>query len=309
LIFTNCAMRNLSEFYEEINQTPPAALNTSVGHFNIFNVQELYRKAQGRPTMSYNRRTYHKISLIHGRNQVEYANEVIEVKKYALLFSTPRVPYHYIPQDLNQEGFFCVFTDTFLPKHNGDSGFEDLPLFHSDFHPVFLLDQGQYDYLFTHFVKMDTELNSDYAFKYDLIRNYIMELVHFGQKLQPAPSQQTPQNASKRITALFLELLERQFTLESPDQQIQLRSPGDFADRLSFHVNYLNKALKESTELTTSSIISRRIAREAQYLLKETPWNVSEIANSLGFEEPAHFSNFFKKYTGASPLQYRNRMI
>jgi AraC family transcriptional activator of pobA len=302
-------MRDLSEFYEEINQTPPAALNRSVGHFNIFDVQELYRKAHGKPPMSYNRRTYHKISLIHGKNRVEYADEVIQVDKYALLFSTPRVPYHYIPLDLEQEGFFCIFTDAFLPKIGEETGFEDLPLFRSDFHPVFILDQMQYDFLLAHFVKMNAELNSDYAFKYDLIRNYIMELVHFGQKLQPAPSQQVPQNASKRITSLFLELLERQFTLESPDQQIELRSPGDFADRLSLHVNYLNKALKESTELTTSAIISRRIAREAQYLLKETPWNVSEISSCLGFEEPAHFSNFFKKYTGSSPLQYRNRTI
>src|SRR5690606_11358158 len=177
LIFTMPAMRNLSDFYEEINHTPPATLDKSVGHFNIFNVQELYRKAQGKPPMSYNRRTYHKISLIRGRNRVEYADEVIQVEGYALLFSTPRVPYHYIPQDLDQEGFFCVFTDTFLPKNSEETGFEELPLFHSDFHPVFLLDEAQYDYLAAHFSKMDGELNSDYAFKYDLIRNYIMELV------------------------------------------------------------------------------------------------------------------------------------
>jgi AraC family transcriptional activator of pobA len=259
--------------------------------------------------MSYNRRTYYKISLIHGKNRVEYANEVIQVEEYALLFSTPRVPYHYLPQDLNQEGFFCVFTDSFLPKNTDGSGFDELPLFHSDSHPVFLLDKSQYDVLFSHFLKMNAELNSDYAFKYDLIRNYIMELVHFGQKLQPAPPHNTHQNASKRITSLFLELLERQFTLDSPDQRIQLRSPSDFADRLSLHVNYLNKALKEETELTTSSIINGRIAREAQYLLKETSWNISEISNSLGFEEIAHFSNFFKKHTDSSPLQYRFRSL
>jgi AraC-like DNA-binding protein len=33
---------------------------------------------------------------------------------------------------------------------------------------------------------------------------------------------------------------------------------------------------------------------------------VSEIAYSLGFEEVAHFSNFFKKHTSLSPLHYRN---
>ncbi len=302
-------MRDLSEFYKEIKQAPPSALETNIGHFNIFDVRELYLKAKGKPPMTYNRRTYHKISLIHGKNRIEYADEIINVEDYALLFSTPRVPYHYLPQDLNQEGFFCVFSDSFLPKSSDGSGFEELPIFHSDFHPVFLLDKSQYEQLYAHFQKMNAELGSDYAFKYDLIRNYVMELVHFGQKLQPVPSQYTLQNASKRITALFLELLERQFTLESPGQRIQLRSPSDFADRLSLHVNYLNKALKEATELTTSSIINGRIAREAQYLLKETPWNISEISNSLGFEETAHFSNFFKKHTGISPLQYRSKTL
>jgi AraC-like DNA-binding protein len=33
---------------------------------------------------------------------------------------------------------------------------------------------------------------------------------------------------------------------------------------------------------------------------------VSEIADVLGFEEVAHFSNFFKKHTGLSPLKFRN---
>ena len=302
-------MRDLSEFYQEINQEPPVNLGTDIGHFNIFEVKKLYEGAKEKPKMTYNRRTYHKISLIHGKNRVEYANEIIEVNDFALLFSTPRVPYHYLPQDLNQDGFFCVFSDSFLPKTNDGGGFEELPLFHSEFHPVFLLDQSQYQVLYSHFEKMNVELNSDYKYKYELIRNYIMELVHFGQKLQPAPTHNPVQNSTRRITSLFLELLERQFTLESPDQKIQLRSPADFADRLSVHVNYLNKVLKESTEMTTSSIITSRIAKEAQFLLRETPWNISEIAFCLGFEETAHFSNFFKKHIGSSPLKYRDRIL
>jgi AraC-like DNA-binding protein len=39
--------------------------------------------------------------------------------------------------------------------------------------------------------------------------------------------------------------------------------------------------------------------------LRQTDWNVSEIAYSLGFEEVAHFSNFFRKHTSTSPLGFR----
>jgi AraC family transcriptional regulator, transcriptional activator of pobA len=105
---------------------------------------------------------------------------------------------------------------------------------------------------------------------------------------------------------LFVELLERQFPIASPDQQLELRTAKDYADRLAIHVNHLNKVLKENTGKTTTEVITGRIAQEARILLKQTDWNISEIAFALGFEEVAHFSNFFKKQAGISPLAFRS---
>jgi AraC family transcriptional regulator, transcriptional activator of pobA len=64
--------------------------------------------------------------------------------------------------------------------------------------------------------------------------------------------------------------------------------------------------LKETTGRKTTEIINGRITEEAKILLKQTQWNVSEIAYSLGFDEVAHFSNFFKKHTSVSPLKFRD---
>jgi AraC family transcriptional activator of pobA len=44
---------------------------------------------------------------------------------------------------------------------------------------------------------------------------------------------------------------------------------------------------------------------EAKALLKHTDWNIADIAYALGFEEPAHFNNFFKKQALASPKSFR----
>jgi AraC-like DNA-binding protein len=70
-------------------------------------------------------------------------------------------------------------------------------------------------------------------------------------------------------------------------------------------VNHLNKVLKENMGKTTTDIISSRIIQEAKILLKQTDWNISEIAYSLGFEEVAHFSNFFRKQTSLAPVVFR----
>jgi AraC-like DNA-binding protein len=52
-------------------------------------------------------------------------------------------------------------------------------------------------------------------------------------------------------------------------------------------------------------VISERLLQEAKILLKHTDWNISEIAYSLGFEEPTHFNNFFKKNIQLTPRQFR----
>lgn len=305
---------SLEEFYRQISAKAeldiarllPGGLNKEIGHFNVFSIADVSKGMSDGRQMPYNRRAYYKISLINGRNRAEYADKVINIDKSALLFATPKVPYHWIPQDEDQSGYFCVFTDEFLMPSRSGIVLDELPIFRSGGHPVFQLSDESRDELHAIFTKMYREISSGYAFKYDLLRNYVLELIHYGQKLQPASVLHPAHSASARITSLFIELLERQFPIESPGQTLMLRSAKDYADRLSVHVNHLNKVLKEHMGKTTTDVISGRVLQEAKILLKQTDWNVSEIAYSLGFEEVAHFSNFFRKQTSQSPVHFRN---
>lgn len=297
---------SLQEFYDEITQRFPAEIGNQIGHFNVFRIADLQKKAGGKSTMPYDRRSYYKISLIIGRNRAEYADKVIEIEKSALLFATPKIPYHYLPYDDQQTGQFCIFTSEFITPANSGIILDELPLFKSGGYPIFELTDSQTEELKVIFEKMQNELVSDYAFKYDLLRNYLQELIHYGQKLQPATALYPMHNASARVSSLFLELLERQFPIESVDQQLRLRTAKDFADTLAVHVNHLNKVLKENTGHTTTDLIAERLIREAKIILKQTNWNISEIAYCLGFEQLAHFSNFFRKHTQLSPLAYRS---
>jgi AraC family transcriptional activator of pobA len=303
----------LNDFYKQtsagIGTEPgyllPDGITREIGHFNVFNIADLVERLKGKPSMPYNRRAYYKISLICGHNIAEYADKVIEIEKYALLFATPKVPYHYLPQDGNQSGHFCIFTDEFLIQTKSGVILDDLPIFRAGGYPVFRISEEEKEQIDAIFRKMHKELSSDYGYKYDLLRNYLMELIHYGQKLQPATALYPAHNAAARVSSLFIELLERQFPIESPHQQLKLRTAKDYADLLSIHVNHLNKVLRESTGNTTTTLISCRITKEAKILLKQTDWNISEIAYCLGFEEVAHFSNFFRKHTNLSPLSFR----
>ena len=310
----NIQITSLDEFYKEaakftgkdINALLPPGINNEIGHFNVFDIADTIKEVKRKQVMPYNRRAYYKISLIRGKNRAEYDDKVINIKQNALLFATPKVPYHWIPQDENQAGSFCVFTDAFLIKTKSGVILDELPIFRSGGYPVFKITDEEAEEIELIFRKMQREIASDYEYKYDLLRNYVLELIHYGQKLQPVTALRANQNAAARITSLFIELLERQFPIESTSQKLELRSAKEYAERLAIHVNYLNKVLKENTGKTTTEMITGRIILEAKLLLKQTDWNISDIAYSLGFDEVAHFSNFFKKQTSLAPLTFRS---
>ncbi|WP_139920926.1 AraC family transcriptional regulator [Hymenobacter sp. DG01] len=304
---------SLEAFYTKLqaeDSPEPGALSPleqqrEIGHFNVFNVAVLMNRRHERPPMTFDRRSFYKISLIQGRSRIEYADQSVEVAAHALWFVTSRVPYRWLPHDPDQRGYFCIFTEEFLLPARGSVALEELPVFQLGGCPVVPLSSAEYASLEAIFQKMEQEMASGYAYKYDLLRAYLLELIHVGQKLQPVPAQVPAHNASARVAAQFTDLLERQFPLATPQQQQNLRTAKDYADVLSVHVNHLNRVLKETTGHTTTTLISRRVAQEAKMLLKQTTWTVSEIADALGFADVAHFCNFFKRQTGLVPGAFR----
>jgi AraC-like DNA-binding protein len=279
----------------------PDNLKKEIGHFNIFKLDD-FVGCNAKP-IPYSRKDYFKISLIIGKNRVYYADKVVEIEEQALLFANPQIPYNWEQLEEHQTGFFCVFTEAFFHQFGN---LKEYPVFKPNGNFIFAVDKEQTEKIKLIYKQMIEEINSDYAYKYDVLRNLVFELIHSAMKMQPANlSVNQLSNASSRISSLFLELLERQFPIENSRQRFTLRSAADFANQLTIHVNHLNRALKETTQKTTSEVIAERLLQEAKILLKHTDWNISEIAYSLGFEEPTHFNNFFKKNIQLTPRQFR----
>ncbi|UII26992.1 helix-turn-helix transcriptional regulator [Fulvivirga maritima] len=277
---------------------------TPIPKLQPFNIYRLNEAGKDKP-MPYSRKDYYKISLISGKNKVHFADKVLEVEDNMLLFANPQIPYNWDPLSDDKHGAFCVFTKDFF---NGYAHIKDYPLFKPGGTPILSISDQEMANIYAIYEKMFQEIVSDYAYKYDVLRNLTSELIHAAMKLRPAKFQTTSSsesNASERITNFFLELLERQFPIESTQQQIEIKSPSEFADRLNVHINHLNKVLKETTGKTTSQIIADRLAMEARAMLKHTHWNIAEIGWCLGFEDSSHFIKFFKKNTQTTPTSYR----
>ncbi len=292
----------LEDFYKYKFDYLPAGLQQEMGHFNVFRLEDCMGP-NAKPVL-YSRRDFYKITLIRGENIYHYADKSIEVSGSTLIFFNPNVPYTWQSLSGDHTGFFCIFSKLFFTDKIRGS-LNDLPMYAQGGKPAYLLNEQQDKQVSAIFTKMLEEIGSDYAFKYDLLRNFVTELTHYALKSRPSESLYQHPDAKSRIAAVFTELLERQFPIENPSQRFTMRSAKDFATQLVVHVNHLNRAIKETTGKTTTDVIAERLVMEAKSLLKHTDWNVSEIGYCLGFEEPAHFNNFFKKQTQVTPSVFR----
>jgi AraC-like DNA-binding protein len=280
----------------------PDTLRNEIGHFNVFRL-EPFASDKAKP-VPYKRRDYYKIMLVIGNSQVHYADKVIEVKKQALSFSNPHIPYRWEHLDRIRDGYFCIFNERFFSQYGNLSQYA---VFQPGGTPVFELTDEQVTQITALYERMFAEIESDYIHKYDVLRNLVFDLLHVAMKMQPTSSfEKQPINAAQRISALFLELLERQFPIDDTHPQVKLRSASDFAGQLNVHVNHLNRAVRETTQKTTSQLITERLVQESKTLLKQSRWPISDVAYALGFNEVTHFNNFFKKHVQVSPTKFRN---
>jgi AraC family transcriptional regulator, transcriptional activator of pobA len=294
-------VETIEEFYNRKFGWLPDNLRNEIGHFNVFRLAPF--AGENALPIPYKRRDFFKIMLVIGNSEVHYADKVVKVKKQALSFSNPQIPYKWQHLDNVRKGSFCIFDQLFFHQYGNLNQYS---VFQPNGTHVFELTDEQVKEMNALFEQMFEELNSNYVHKYDVLRNRVFELLHFAMKLQPSvKAEKLPVNASQRIAAMFLELLERQFPIDENHQILGLRSASDFAKQLNVHVNHLNKAVRETTQKTTSQIIAERILQEAKILLKHSTWAVSQIAYTLGFTEATHFNNFFKKHAALSPLKFR----
>ena len=272
--------------------------------FNVFQIE-----SDSNATRFYSRKDFYKICMTTGKSVIHYADRSFEQEGTILFFGNPHVPYSWETISTKYLGYTVLFSEVFLNRSERSETLQQSPFFKIGGTPILKIDEAQRKFLTTIFQKMIEEQKTDYAHKDDLIRNYIQLIIHEAMKLQPSENLDTNKNAASRITKVFLELLERQFPVESTDKPLQLKTAQDYAKSLNVHVNYLNRSVKETTGKPTTAHISERVASEAKALLQHTDWNVSDVAYALGFEYPSYFNNFFKRITGTNPKALRAQEV
>ena len=256
-------------------------------------------------TRTYSRKDFYKICLTTGESKIHYSDKTFEQEGTILFFGNPHIPYSWETISTTYVGYTILFSAEFFKNSERSESLQQSSFFKIGGTPILKITTDQRDFLNTVFQKIISEQESDYTHKDELIRNYISLIIHESLKMEPSENYEQNKNASSRLSSVFLELLERQFPIETTQNPLKLKTAQHYAQHLNVHINYLNRVVKEITGKSTTSHITERIITEAKALLQHTDWSISEIAYALGFEYPTYFNNFFKKITGTNPKSFR----
>ncbi len=107
-------------------------------------------------------------------------------------------------------------------------------------------------------------------------------------------------DARRALLRRFQELVEAEYSDRRP--------LSHYARTLGITVPHLSRVCREVTGRSASTLVQERVVLEAKRRLVYTSMSVSEIAYSLGFADPAHFTKFFANGTGETPSLFRAEM-
>lgn len=105
---------------------------------------------------------------------------------------------------------------------------------------------------------------------------------------------------SEEITHQFFHLLK--------DHHRQERAASFYADKLCITTKYLSGTLKKTTGRSINSWLEDAIIMSAKILLKSSDLTVLQISEELNFPNASYFGRFFKKITGMTPKDYRDKI-
>lgn len=80
---------------------------------------------------------------------------------------------------------------------------------------------------------------------------------------------------------------------------------GQYAEALGVSADRLHAVCTGGIGKSPKALISERLAQEAAIRLERSSLTIQQLGHALGFNDPAHFSHFFRKMMGMPPGSYR----
>jgi len=119
-------------------------------------------------------------------------------------------------------------------------------------------------------------------------------------KLDINPEQPQVQSLDKQFMDDLMEIMEK--NIENSSLVVE-----DLVDKMGLSRSVFYKKLKSLTGLSPVEFIKEVRLKRAEYLIKNSDYNISQIAFMVGMNDPRYFARCFKQKYGSTPSNYRGK--
>lgn len=210
-------------------------------------------------------------------------------------------------QEIN-DVHLITLSESFLKENVHPKIFEEFPFLLAETVPPRTLQPEVFAAFEQLYLQIEKEYFSSSTYRTRMIGNLFVVLLlkikeYFWEDYNPIYEG----NRSSQIVKQFKRTLEQHYRDLVNGKADKVFRVQDYADAQHLHPNYLSNVIKSKTGKPIGTWISEKTITEARTLLQHSPASIKQIAGQLGFTEATHFSNYFKKQTGISPVLYRKQ--
>lgn len=226
----------------------------------------------------------------------------------SMSFVKPQQKVSFKNVELEERGFLIIIHEDFLPGTALYSEIKKYGYFDYEVNEALHLSPAEEDIIWNLYYSIEKEhYNNTDELSKAIIISHLDSMLKYAQrfyKRQFINRTQLTGSIVTKFNALLAANLEERKTKSTGLPTVSL-----MADTLNISSRYLTDLLKQETGKTALELIHLFLIGEAKNLLTEGELNISEISQSLGFENTTYFSRLFKKETGTAPNKFRSSLL
>jgi len=247
------------------------------------------------------------LMIVDGTGSYSIDNISFELKPASFYFTTPGHLKSFVIEK-PWKGFILSFTETFIKEYYSGNLFTEFPFLVAETTPPIYLNQALEKDIFKRFDTLLEHYQTEGQFKYQMITNILIAFLYkVKEMLTTAPALEGKQFGYSALVIKFRKYLDDHFREVLSGKVTAIYNGIQIADALAVSADYLGTVVKKETGRTVTKWITERTVMEAQSLIRNSSYAISEISYMLTFQDPTNFTKYFKKNTGFSPKQYREQ--
>ena len=274
------------------------------GNEKIFTIRKIcdFKKEEIEHNLMPHLHDFYSIFWIES-GEATHATEFVEytLKADTILFIPPGLKHRmYIDQSVN--GTYLLFNEEFIQYNQKNHvPLKEYRLFNNpDFKSLIAIVPETRQKLKNINDLIFDELRAPDDYSQDIVLNLLHLFLLESRRIFDQQNQaliEKPTETPDSTIILFKLLIENNFQTQ--------KNVSAYAELLHISPSCLNEVAKKTTGITAGELIRNRVIDETKKLLFASGRSGKEIAFELGFDDPAYFSRFFRKYTGSTLKEFR----